>query len=114
MNNILNHIKNHKRQYILASSMVLWFILIVVIAVNKTKVSHTGYESYDNVAFSVFGTTIAWYAIFILTGIVFGAIMAMEEGDLLGIDRDHIYDGLLIAVPLAIVGARLYYVLFDP
>ena len=95
--------------------MVLWFILIVVIAVNKTKVSHTGYESYDNVAFSVFGTTIAWYAIFILTGIVFGAIMANgRRRPLLGIDRDHIYDGLLIAVPLAIVGARLYYVLFDP
>ncbi|PKK86877.1 MAG: prolipoprotein diacylglyceryl transferase, partial [Tenericutes bacterium HGW-Tenericutes-8] len=114
MNNIVNHIKENKRKYIIASSMVLWFILIVLIAVNKTKVSHTGYQSYDSVAFSVFGVTIAWYAIFILTGIVFGAIMAMEEGDLLGINRDHIYDGLLIAVPLAIVGARLYYVLFDP
>lgn len=114
MNRIAENYLNNKKKYVLVLSMLLWFILIVFIAVNKTKVQESGYTRYDNVALSIFGVTVAWYAVFILTGIVFGAIMAMEEGDLLGINRDTIYDGLLIAVPTAIIGARLYYVLFDP
>lgn len=114
MNNIKTHILENKRKYIMAGLMVLWFILLIVIATNKPKVSSAGYESYNNIAIMIGNFTIAWYAVFILTGIIFAAIAAMEEADLLGIKRDYIYDGLLYAVPLAIIGARLYYVIFDP
>ncbi|MDY0210395.1 MAG: prolipoprotein diacylglyceryl transferase [Acholeplasma sp.] len=114
MNNVKSHLIEHKRKYLMALAMIAWFILIVIIATNKPKVSSAGYESYNNIAIMIGSFTIAWYAVFILTGIIFAAIVAMEEADLLGIKRDHIYDGLLYAVPLSIIGARLYYVLFDP
>lgn len=107
MNNILEHIKGHKRNYIIGTSMVLWFVLLVLIATR-------GDAPYESIALEVGTLRVAWYAVFILSGIIFGAVLAMEEGDLIGVSRDTIYDGLLYAVPLAIIGARLYYVIFDP
>jgi phosphatidylglycerol:prolipoprotein diacylglycerol transferase len=107
VNNIIEHIKKHQRNYIIVSSMVVWFILLVAIATR-------GEAPYNSIAIQVGGLRVAWYAVFILTGIIFAAVLAMEEADLIGIKRDDIYDGLLYAVPLAIVGARLYYVIFDP
>lgn len=114
MNKVLNHLKQYQRKYLLATGMVLWFVVLLTIAVTKDGVQHSNFVSYDSVAFSVFGVSVAWYAVFILTGIVFASIAAMEEADLIGVDRNIIYDGLLYAVPLAIIGARLYYVIFDP
>lgn len=108
MNKVLDHIQKHKRNYLIVSAMVAWFVLLVIIATR-------GSAPYDSAAISFNGTDyVQWYAVFILTGIVFAAILAMEEADLIGINRDLIYDGLLYAVPLAIIGARLYYVIFDP
>lgn len=108
MNSIIEHVKRHSRNYTIGSAMVAWFILLVLIATR-------GQAPYESSAISFNGTDyVQWYAVFILTGIVFGAILAMEEGDLIGIKRDTIYDGLLYAVPLSIIGARLYYVIFDP
>lgn len=57
--------------------------------------------------------TIMWYAVMILTGIVVAFIAGLFEGDKIGLDKDLIYDTVLFTVPLAIVGARLYYVLFN-
>lgn len=108
MNSIIEHVKRHSRNYTIGTAMVAWFILLLLIATR-------GQAPYDATAISINGTDyVQWYAVFILTGIVFGAILAMEEGDLIGIKRDTIYDGLLYAVPLSIIGARLYYVIFDP
>lgn len=53
---------------------------------------------------------ITWYAICILTGIVFAAILGVKEAKRFGIATNYILDGVLICVPLAILGARLYYV----
>lgn len=53
---------------------------------------------------------IRWYAICILVGIIFAAILGINEAKRFGISKQKILDGVLICVPLAIVGARLYYV----
>ena len=55
---------------------------------------------------------IRWYAIFILIGIVVAVIMGLREGKKLGIWPDFIYWGVIITVPCAIIGARLWYVIF--
>lgn len=60
---------------------------------------------------SIFG--IRLYALCILTGIIVGVYMMIKEGKRLGIYSDFIYYGVIIAVPLAIVGARLWYILFN-
>lgn len=53
---------------------------------------------------------IAWYAVCILTGIILAYIMGTREAKRFGISKNIILDGVLICVPLAIIGARLYYV----
>jgi prolipoprotein diacylglyceryl transferase len=60
---------------------------------------------------SIFG--IRLYAICILMGIIVGVFMMIREGKRLGIYSDFIYYGVIITVPLAIVGARLWYILFN-
>lgn len=56
---------------------------------------------------------IRWYAICILAGIIFAVIAGLREGRKLGIYSDFIYYGVIMCVPLSIVGARLWYVLFN-
>ena len=53
------------------------------------------------------------YSLMILIGMVLAALFGIKEGNLLGIKTDDIIDGILIVVPLSIVGTRLWYVLFE-
>ena len=53
---------------------------------------------------------IKWYAICILVGIIIAAILGVKEAKRFGISKNIIIDGVLICVPLSIIGARLYYV----
>ncbi len=63
--------------------------------------------------FSIFGLEIAWYAVFILIGVILAVIMGVKEGKRLGIPSDYVYMGVVITLPIAIIGARLWYVLFN-
>ena len=65
------------------------------------------------VAFSVFGQPIYWYGILISTGVFIGIFLAMHHAKIFGVDQDSIVDMVLLAIPLAIIGARLYYVIFE-
>lgn len=56
---------------------------------------------------------IYWYAIFIITGVVVGLLLANKEGTRLGMPKETYADLLLWALPMAILGARLYYVIFE-
>lgn len=67
----------------------------------------------DPVAFSIFGIDIMWYAIIITSAMIIGTALTIKQGERQGFVADHILDIALVAIPLAIVGARLYYVLFN-
>lgn len=67
----------------------------------------------DRVAFSLFGIDIYWYAILIITGVLIGAKFAQKEFVKRGFDEDFIYDLLFVILPLAIIGARAWYVIFE-
>lgn len=67
----------------------------------------------DPIAFSVFGVDVAWYGILISLGIISGIIVATYRAKKEGLYNDVIIDFALIAVPLAIIGARAYYVIFS-
>ena len=64
-------------------------------------------------SFKIGSFTIAWYAIFILTGVILAVILGVKEGKKLGIASDIIYTGVVITLPIAIIGARLWYDLFN-
>ncbi len=56
---------------------------------------------------------IRWYALIIMTGILLGMFVALKETKRIGASTDHVYNMILWCIPSAIVGARLYYVLFS-
>lgn len=65
------------------------------------------------VAFNLFGLDIRWYGILISMGMVLGIVLASYNCRVKGVSYDSLMDLILIALPSAIVGARLYYVLFN-
>lgn len=67
----------------------------------------------DRVAFSIFGIDIMWYAIIICFGIIAGLFVATKNSKLRNIEEDEISNLLLFALPISVIGARIYYVIFE-
>lgn len=65
------------------------------------------------IAFNLFGLPIRWYGILISLGMVIGILLASYNCKVREISYDSMMDLILVALPAAIVGARLYYVLFN-
>ena len=66
----------------------------------------------DPIAFSLGPIDVRWYGVIIATGIVIAFLVAQKEMVKRGFHPDFLTDVLIWAVPLAILGARLYYVIF--
>lgn len=66
----------------------------------------------DPDAFAIGDFAIKWYAIFIVTGILFAAWYVYHQGKKLGLLLDDLLDCALYVVFPAIICARLYYVIF--
>lgn len=67
----------------------------------------------DNVAFTIGSKEIYWYGIIIAAGFAIAVLTAMRLAKKNGMNPDTVVDLVLYAAPLAIVGARLYYVIFE-
>jgi phosphatidylglycerol---prolipoprotein diacylglyceryl transferase len=65
------------------------------------------------IALTIGPLSIHWYGIIIGMGALLGLILAIREGKRFGISPDFFFDLLLIGLPSALVGARLYYVAFE-
>ena len=65
------------------------------------------------IAFQLGPFAIRWYALCIVSGLILAVYLAMREAPRRNILSDDILDFILIAFPLSLVGARLYYVLFQ-
>lgn len=57
--------------------------------------------------------TVHWYGVIIAAGVLVALTLSIREGKRLGIPEEAFYDYLLIALPVAIVCARIYYVAFQ-
>jgi len=67
----------------------------------------------DRVAFSIGNFSVYWYAVIILSGLVLAVIYANKRADYFGIRRDPMFDVVLVCFVCAMIGARLYYVVFS-
>lgn len=57
--------------------------------------------------------SVHWYGIIIGAGALIGLWMAMRESEKRGLKKDIFIDLVLFAIPIAIICARAYYVLFE-
>lgn len=67
----------------------------------------------QRVAFELFGRSIYWYGIIIACGFLLAAVFCSRQAHQFGIKRDHLLDMLLFALPIGIICARIYYVVFN-
>ena len=63
--------------------------------------------------FTILGLSVRWYGLLIALGIGLGILLAMGREARFGLPRDTSVDLALAGVPAAILGARLYYVIFS-
>ncbi len=71
------------------------------------------YQPLDPILFNIGPLTLYKYAFMILIGVIVALYFGIKEGERIGIDKSLILDGLIIILPLAILGARFWYILFD-
>ncbi len=64
-------------------------------------------------SFTVFGFEIALYGVIIGIGVIAGILMAARQAKVTGQDPDLYWDFSIYAVILSVVGARIYYVIFE-
>ncbi len=67
----------------------------------------------DPVAFKLFGLEVRWYGILMATGVLLASYIVINYAEKKGYNRDLILDLLLTVVPSGLIGARLYYVIFE-
>lgn len=67
----------------------------------------------SRVACTVLGKDIYWYGIIICAGFILAALYVNSRTKDFGITSDNLTDCLIICVPLGIICARIYYVVFE-
>ncbi|SDK04742.1 prolipoprotein diacylglyceryl transferase [Sediminibacillus albus] len=67
----------------------------------------------DRVFFDLGPFTVYWYGVIIAAGAFLGLWLATRESDRLGLNKELFVDLIVFAIPIAIISARLYYVIFE-
>lgn len=67
----------------------------------------------DPVAFEIGPLSIAWYGIIIATGMLVAILLSSKEADRLNLEKDLMIDLAFWLIPMGLIGARIYYVLFE-
>ncbi len=67
----------------------------------------------DNRLLTIGNRSIVFYSFFIISGITVALLLGLREAKRIGVKKDDLIDGFLWIVPVAILGARLWYVAFE-
>lgn len=65
------------------------------------------------VAFEMGPLQVRWYGIILAAAFLAGTLLAYRRSARAGMDPDHIINLITLIIPAAIIGARLYYVVFS-
>ena len=80
---------------------------------HQVEFPNLGWEFTISRGFEIFGFRIYWYAVVIACGLLLAVAYAMRHAEEFRLNSDHMMDVALVTIPVAFIGARLYYVLFS-
>jgi len=63
--------------------------------------------------FTIFGFNIYYYGLFIVAGYTLAGVYLIKRRKLFGLTQDNIYDLVILAILCGLVGARLYFMIFN-
>ncbi|MDD4595139.1 MAG: prolipoprotein diacylglyceryl transferase [Candidatus Izemoplasmatales bacterium] len=90
-----------------------WSVWESEYATIQTNTTIKAIYTYDNRLISIGDRDIVFYSVFIMMGIMIAFFLGLREGKRTGVSSDDLIDGFLWIVPVAILGARLWYVAFE-
>lgn len=67
----------------------------------------------SNIAISLFGINIYWYGVIIISAICISLLLCKKDDGKYGISFETIIEWFLWVLPISIIGARIYYVVFN-
>lgn len=70
-------------------------------------------EAINPIAIHLGPIEVYWYGIIIGAGLLFGLLLALREAEKRGLEKETFLDMILFAVPISIICARIYYVIFQ-
>ena len=65
------------------------------------------------IAFEIAGFEIRWYGILIAFGMLIAVLLACKRASYHGLKDEDVLDACLFILPIGVIGARVYYVLFN-
>ena len=114
------NLTDKQKLYIKIGLIVLYFTVFLLLILNGASHTSDGYRDiieFDRTAFTIkifgFERDIYFYALSIITGIGFAYLYAIRIAKKLGFSENNLFDGFIIGVVIGIVGARIWYVIFE-
>lgn len=71
-----------------------------------------GLELDPPASFTVFGREIYFYGVIIALGFLLGMLFCAKNAPRFGLTEDRVYDVIIWLIPISVIGARVYFVLF--
>ncbi|CAM2363167.1 prolipoprotein diacylglyceryl transferase [Listeria seeligeri] len=72
-----------------------------------------GIQPLDPVAIQLGNISVKWYGVIIASAVVIALLLALSEANKRKMDKEIIVDLLIWAIPISIISARIYYVIFE-
>lgn len=69
-------------------------------------------QPLDPIAFTIGPMEVRWYGLIIVSGLLLALFLAIKEADKRDLEKDIFSDLMIWAIPIAIISARIYYVIF--
>jgi phosphatidylglycerol:prolipoprotein diacylglycerol transferase len=70
-------------------------------------------QPLNPIAFALGPLQVHWYGVIIGSGLALALYLAIREGNKRGLPKETFADLMIWAIPIAIISARIYYVLFE-
>lgn len=67
----------------------------------------------DRIFISIGPINIYWYSVLIVVSIIIGMYFSLKQAKYNGLTKEFLYDLIFYLIPVAIIGARVYYVIFN-